>query len=182
MDDDNEIIAEGSNIETAVSHVAYDYYMAYIKDDMPHFKEASELLDIVIFHTLTHPNMIAYVNYCKVAASNEILNKLFDRDFKLKEPSAVAIDEMEYKVIGNGRLTNPDNEKIRQGYLKGIINGCNVAARILKDKNLSDLEEEIRMLKKGLLTDDNAPPVVSDEAIAEIDKLTDKIEDMKINA
>lgn len=93
MDDDNEIIAEGSNIETAVSHVAYDYYMAYIKDDMPHFKEASELLDIVIFHTLTHPNMIAYVNYCKVAASNEILNKLFDRDFKLKEPSAVAIDE-----------------------------------------------------------------------------------------
>ena len=93
-----------------------------------------------------------------------------------------AIDEMEYKIIGNGRIANPDNEKIRVTYLKGIINGCNVAARILKDKNLSDLEEEIRMLKKGLLQDDNAPPVVSDEAIAEIDKLTDKIEDMKINA
>ena len=92
-----------------------------------------------------------------------------------------AIHEMEYKVIGNGRLTNPDNEKIRQGYLKGIINGCNVAARILKDKNLSDLEEEIKMLKKGLLYENEKPPVVSDAAIDEIEKLTDKIENLKTN-
>ncbi|MBP3928224.1 MAG: hypothetical protein J6D47_01485 [Peptostreptococcaceae bacterium] len=114
----------------------------------------------------------------------KLINKTSNDELRniLLAKTLTAIDEMEYKVIGNGRLTNPDNEKIRQGYLKGIINGCNVAARILKDKNLSDLEEEIRMLKKGLLQDDNAPPVVSDEAIAEIDKLTDKIEDMKINA
>ena len=93
-----------------------------------------------------------------------------------------AIDEMEYKIIGNGRIANPDNEKIRINYLKGIVNGCNVAARILKDKNLSELEEEIRMLKKGLLHEDDKPPVVSNEAIEEIDKLTEKIEDMKVNA
>lgn len=93
-----------------------------------------------------------------------------------------AIDEMEYKIIGNGRIANPDNEKIRVTYLKGIINGCNVASRILKDKQLSDLEEEIKMLKRGLLHDDEKPPAVSDEAIEEIDNLTEKIEDMKVNA
>lgn len=93
-----------------------------------------------------------------------------------------AIDEMEYKVIGNGRISNPDNEKIRQGYLKGIINGCNVAARILKDKNLSDLEDEIKILKRGLLQDETTAHEVSDDAINEIDKLTEKIDDMKANA
>ena len=92
-----------------------------------------------------------------------------------------AIDEMEYKIIGNGRIANPDNEKIRVTYLKGIINGCNVAARILKDKNLSDLEEEIRMLKKGLLHDEDKPPVVSDEAINEIESLTERIDALKTN-
>lgn len=92
-----------------------------------------------------------------------------------------AIDEMEYKIIGNGRIANPDNEKIRVTYLKGIINGCNVAARILKDKNLSDLEEEIRILKKGLLHDEDKPPVVSDEAINEIEALTERIDALKTN-
>ena len=114
----------------------------------------------------------------------KLINKTTNDELRnlLLAKTLTAIDEMEYKVIGNGRIANTDNEKIRQGYLKGIINGCNVAARILKDKNLSDLEEEIKMLKKGLLQDDNAPPVVSDEAIEEIDKLTEKIEDMKMNA
>ena len=114
----------------------------------------------------------------------KLINNTSNDDLRniLLAKTLTAIDEMEYKVIGNGRISNPDNEKIRQGYLKGIINGCNVAARILKDKNLSDLEEEIQLLKKGLLQDDNTAPAVSDEAIEEIDKLTEKIEDMKANA
>ena len=125
--------------------------------------------------TKTDNNVDKNIKQINSISNDELRNILLAK-------TLTAIDEMEYKIIGNGRIANPDNEKIRVTYLKGIINGCNVAARILKDKNLSDLEEEIRMLKKGLLTDDNAPPVVSDEAIAEIDKLTDKIEDMKINA
>lgn len=108
--------------------------------------------------------------------SNEELRNI------LLAKTLTAIDEMEYKIIGNGRIANPDNEKIRVTYLKGIINGCNVAARILKDKNLSDLEEEIRMLKRGLLQDEADVPEVSNEAIEEIDKLTEKIEDLKANA
>lgn len=110
------------------------------------------------------------------STSNEELRNL------LLAKTLTAIDEMEYKIIGNGRIANAENEKIRVSYLKGIINGCNVAARILKDKNLSDLEEEIQMLKRGLLHNDPAVPEVSTEAIEEIDKLTEKIEDMKANA
>lgn len=112
-----------------------------------------------------------------------LINKVSNDELRniLLAKTLTAIDEMEYKVIGNGRISNPDNEKIRQGYLKGIINGCNVAARILKDKNLSDLEEEIKILKKGLLHDNDKPPVVSDEAINEIDKLTEKIDNLKSN-
>ena len=114
----------------------------------------------------------------------KLINTMSNDDLRnlLLAKTLTAIDEMEYKIIGNGRIANADNEKIRVTYLKGIINGCNVAARILKDKNLSDLEEEIQLLKRGLLHDDNAPPVVSDEAIEEIDKLTEKIENMKANA
>ena len=114
----------------------------------------------------------------------KLINKVSNDELRniLLAKTLTAIDEMEYKIIGNGRIANPDNEKIRVTYLKGIINGCNVAARILKDKNLSDLEEEIKMLKKGLLHDEDKPPAVSDEAIKEIDKLTEKIEDMKVNA
>ena len=114
----------------------------------------------------------------------KLINKTSNDELRniLLAKTLTAIDEMEYKIIGNGRIANPDNEKIRVTYLKGIINGCNVAARILKDKNLSDLEEEIKMLKRGLLHDDSKPPAVSDEAIEEIDRLTEKIEDMKINA
>lgn len=110
------------------------------------------------------------------STSNEELRNI------LLAKTLTAIDEMEYKIIGNGRIANADNEKIRVTYLKGIINGCNVAARILKDKNLSDLEEEIRMLKRGLLQDEANVPEVSNEAIEEIDRLTEKIEDMKANA
>lgn len=107
--------------------------------------------------------------------SNDELRKL------LMAKSLTAIDEMEHKVIGNGRLANPDTDKVRVTYLKAIINGCNVTARILKDKQLSDLEEEIRILKKGLLHDENRPPVISDEAIKEIDNLNDKINTLKTN-
>lgn len=124
--------------------------------------------------TKTDNNVDKNIKLINSISNDELRNILLAK-------TLTAIDEMEYKIIGNGRIANPDNEKIRVTYLKGIINGCNVAARILKDKNLSDLEEEIKILKRGLLTGDNAPPVVSDDAIKEIDKLTEKIEDLKTN-
>lgn len=125
--------------------------------------------------TKTDNNVDKNIKLINNVSNDELRNILLAK-------TLTAIDEMEYKIIGNGRIANPDNEKIRVTYLKGIINGCNVAARILKDKNLSDLEEEIKMLKKGLLHDEDKPPAVSDEAIKEIDKLTEKIDDMKVNA
>lgn len=112
MMDEMRIAMNVPAIETAVSHVAYDYYMSYIKDDMARFKEASELLDIAAFTPLTYPNMMAYINYCKVAASNEILNNLFKRDFKLKEPAAVSIDESFNDMI-NELLFTGDKGKRR---------------------------------------------------------------------
>ena len=124
--------------------------------------------------TKTDNNVDKNVKLINSMGNDELRNLLLAK-------TLTAIDEMEYKIIGNGRIANPDNEKIRVTYLKGIINGCNVAARILKDKNLSDLEDEIRMLKKGLLQDEDRPPVVSDEAINEIERLNDKIDALKTN-
>ena len=122
--------------------------------------------------TKTDNNVDKNMNLIHTVSNDELRNILLAK-------TLTAIDEMEYKIIGNGRIANPDNEKIRVTYLKGIINGCNVAARILKDKQLSDLEEEINMLKRGLLQEENKPPVISDDAIEEIDNLTDKIDDLK---
>ncbi len=122
--------------------------------------------------TKTDNNVDKNIKLINEASNDELRNILLAK-------TLTAIDEMEYKIIGNGRIANPDNEKIRVNYLKGIINGCNVASRILKDKQLSDLEEEIKMLKKGLLRDEDKPPVVSDEAINEIDKLTERIDGIK---
>lgn len=119
-DNDHEDMRIGMNvpaIETAVSHVAYDYYMSYIKDDMARFKEASVLLDIAAFTPLTYPNMMAYVNYCKVAAANEILEKLFKRDFKLKEVIPVAIDES-FNAEVNDILFTGDKGKRRWERMK----------------------------------------------------------------
>ena len=124
--------------------------------------------------TKTDNNVDKNLKLINTISNDELRNLLLAK-------TLTAIDEMEYKIIGNGRIANPDNEKIRINYHKGIVNGCNVASRILKDKNLSELEEEIRMLKKGLLHDEDRPPVVSDEAINEIDKLTDKIDNLKSN-
>ena len=124
--------------------------------------------------TKTDNNVDKNVKLINDMSNDELRNLLLAK-------TLTAIDEMEYKIIGNGRIANPDNEKIRVTYLKGIINGCNVAARILKDKNLSDLEDEIRMLKRGLLQDEDRPPVVSDEAINEIERLNDKIDALKTN-
>ena len=124
--------------------------------------------------TKTDNNVDKNITLINDMSNDELRNLLLAK-------TLTAIDEMEYKIIGNGRIANPDNEKIRVTYLKGIINGCNVAARILKDKNLSDLEEEIRMLKKGLLHDEDKPPVVSDEAINEIEALTERIDALKTN-
>ena len=122
--------------------------------------------------TKTDNNVDKNMNLIHTVSNDELRNILLAK-------TLTAIDEMEYKIIGNGRIANPDNEKIRVTYLKGIINGCNVAARILKDKQLSDLEDEIKMLKRGLLQEEDKPPVISDDAIEEIDNLTDKIDDLK---
>lgn len=119
-DDDIKIGMNVPDIETAVSHVAYDYYMSYIKDDMEAFKEASELLDIAAFKPITYPNMMAYINYCKVAAGNEILSKLIKRDFKLKEPIPVSIDES-YNTLINDILFTGRKGKRRIERIKKSI-------------------------------------------------------------
>lgn len=113
----------------------------------------------------------------------ELVNNMDNDELRnlLLAKTLTAIDEMEYKIIGNGRIANPENEKIRVTYLKGIINGCNVAARILKDKNLSDLENEISILKKSIVYGEDRPSIVSVDTINEIDKLNDKIASLKTN-
>lgn len=110
-DDDIKVGMNVPAIETAVSHVAYDYYMSYIKDNMEVFKEASELLDIATFQPVTYPNMIAYVNYCKVTAANEILSRLIKRDFKLREPKPVMIDESFNELINDILFTGEKGKR-----------------------------------------------------------------------
>ena len=41
------------------------------------------------------------------------------------------LDVMQKKALGDMRIRNIDNEKIRLGYFKSFINGCNVLAQLL---------------------------------------------------
>ena len=70
-----------------------------------------------------------------------------DREATLKRLDEV-IEYAEYKSLGDGRITDPENERIRIKFLNTIVSAANAKRALLKDKDLDELDERIAELEE----------------------------------
>jgi len=70
-----------------------------------------------------------------------------ERDNALAELSQV-IDEARYKSLGDGRIRNPQSEKIRLKYLRIIIQANAERRKYLADKDLEELKERLERIEE----------------------------------
>jgi hypothetical protein len=70
---------------------------------------------------------------------NLILSKLND-----------AINQLHEKAI-NGRIKNPENEKVRIQYFKVLAYTCNVYSQIKKDTDLEELLKKIELMTDEII-------------------------------
>lgn len=79
-----------------IKNAAHDYYLSYVKNDMNTFKVSSEIIgQATALFINANPKLVDYINYCKVTASNEILQLVCKRDYTLKEPTIVELKDIE---------------------------------------------------------------------------------------
>ena len=90
-----------------------------------------------------------------------------------------AINNLHHKAI-DGKVRNPQNERIKIEYFRALIYAVNTANTIYKDKQLDKLEEEMEMLKQGLIFDreksSKSDDKIDEEKQKEIDKLDEEID------
>jgi len=83
-----------------------------------------------------------------------VKNPLFDDRTNLKQILSLnlykILQEMEKKII-NGRIKNPEKEKIRLDYIKAYINGCNCFNTITNNANAGTIYDN-ESIKKYLDT------------------------------
>lgn len=60
-----------------------------------------------------------------------------------------AIETLHHKAI-TGRVTNPENEKVRIQWFKALAYTCSVYNQIQKDVELDELKDEIKKLQKQI--------------------------------
>lgn len=59
-------------------------------------------------------------------------------------------EQCEYKAFGNGRIREPEHERVRVKYLKTLVSACNSERRLLQDRELDALAEEVEELRQRL--------------------------------
>jgi len=57
-------------------------------------------------------------------------------------------EQAKYKTLGKGRIRSPEKERIRCRYLRVIISAQAERRKILADKDLDELAEEVEQLKE----------------------------------
>ena len=57
------------------------------------------------------------------------------------------VEQARYKSLGDGRIRSPEKEKIRLQYLRVIISAQGERRKLLQDKDLDELAEEVERLK-----------------------------------
>jgi len=92
-----------------------------------------------------------------------------------------AINNLHHKAIV-GKVRNPQNERIKIEYFRALIYAVNTANTIYKDKQLDKLEEEMELLKRGLIFDreksSKSDNTIDEEKQKRIDKLDEEIDKM----
>lgn len=74
--------------------------------------------------------------------------------------------------IANGRVKNPENEKIKIQQYKILISMVRAINDIMKDKEVSEIKEEVKNLKEAI---NSTPIVVKDNHSNKLDELAIKI-------
>ena len=129
-------------------------------------------------HKVTLRGVKRHLNLGKMVISMEndllletVKNPLYDDKTNLKQILSLnlykILEEMEKKIL-NGRIKNPDAEKIRLEYIKAYINGCNCFKSITDNANASTMYNS-DVIKKYLDTSvemQDIEPEETDELIA----------------
>lgn len=107
--------------------------------------------------------------------------KPYDRGIILSKMSKI-IESLEYKTVGNGRITKPENEKIRIQYYKALIYAMDIFNKILKDKQLDNLHNELETIRLALINKEHETDKENlghsekvDQVIEEIEELIDNV-------
>jgi len=79
-----------------------------------------------------------------------------DRDDALGDLRDVR-DHARYKVFGKGRIRDAEKEDIRIKYLRLIVQSANAERRLLADKELEDMADELDELRAELRTGGELP-------------------------
>jgi len=69
-----------------------------------------------------------------------------ERDEALASLNEV-IQQARYKSLGDGRIRSPEKERIRLKYLRVIISAQDTRRKLLADKDLDELADEVEQLK-----------------------------------
>lgn len=70
-----------------------------------------------------------------------------ERDEALATLSDI-VDHARYKSLGDGRIRDPERERIRLKYLRIVISAESERRKILEDKDLDELAAEVERLKE----------------------------------
>jgi len=72
-----------------------------------------------------------------------------DRDDALADLRAVR-ERARYKTFGSGRIRDEEKAQIRVKYLRLVIQAANAERRLLKDRDLEELDERLADLEQRL--------------------------------
>ena len=75
------------------------------------------------------------------------MSDLSDREETIERLDRV-IAYAEYKSLGDGRIVDAENERIRIKFLNTIVSAANAKRAMLKDKDLDELGERIAELEE----------------------------------
>ena len=75
------------------------------------------------------------------------MSDLSDREETIERLDRV-IAYAEYKSLGDGRIVDTENERIRIKFLNTIVSAANAKCSMLKDKDLDELAERIEELEQ----------------------------------
>ena len=105
--------------------------------------------------------------------------KPFDRD-KVLILLSNTISKLNYK-LDKGRITNIDNEKIRIQQYRGLVYSMDVYNKILKDRQIDNLQDELEAIKLALINKEYEDNKDSEQS-EKVEQLLDEVENTIENA
>lgn len=85
-----------------INQLAKRYYVSFFNNDSEsHNSISNEFYDIISMFEDTYPSIKNYINYSLLMSANELLQNSFQRDFDLRCPNPIDIDETKSDVVIN---------------------------------------------------------------------------------